>query len=84
MTLTASSVVLKQKKYLPVHGVSTRANKHVQISSSVERMVLQGGSTLEENETNDADTFYNSLYSSVLTFSSQPPFMSKIIAFICI
>ena len=32
-------------------------NKHVQISSSVERMVLQGGSTLEENETNDADTF---------------------------
>ena len=57
MTLTASSVVLKQKKYLPVHGVSTRANKHVQISSSVERMVLQGGSTLEENETNDADTF---------------------------
>ena len=34
-------------------------------------MVLQGGSTLEENETNDADTFYNSLYGSVLTFSSQ-------------
>ena len=38
-------------------------------------MVLQGGSTLEENETNDADTFYNSLYGSVLTFSSQPPFI---------
>ena len=32
-------------------------NKRVEISSSVERMVLQGGSKLEENETNDADTF---------------------------
>ena len=31
-------------------------NKRVEISS-VERMVLQGGSKLEENETNDADTF---------------------------
>ena len=32
-------------------------NKRVEISSSVERMVLQGGSKLEENEPNDADTF---------------------------
>ena len=32
-------------------------NKRVEISSSVERMVLHGGSKLEENETNDADTF---------------------------
>ena len=32
-------------------------DKCVEISSSVERMVLQGGSKLEENETNDADTF---------------------------
>ena len=32
-------------------------HKRVEISSSVERMVLQGGSKLEENETNDADTF---------------------------
>ena len=32
-------------------------NKRVEISSSVERMVLQGGSNLEENETNDADAF---------------------------
>ena len=32
-------------------------NKRVEISSSVERMVLQGGSKLEENETSDADTF---------------------------
>ena len=31
--------------------------KRVEISSSVERMVLHGGSKLEENETNDADTF---------------------------
>ena len=32
-------------------------NKGVEISSSVERMVLHGGSKLEENEANDADTF---------------------------
>ena len=32
-------------------------NKLVEISSSVERMVLHDGSKLEENETNDADTF---------------------------
>ena len=32
-------------------------NKRVEISSSFERMVLQGGSKLEENEHNDADTF---------------------------
>ena len=32
-------------------------DKCVEISSSVERMVLHGGSKLEENETNDADTF---------------------------
>ena len=32
-------------------------NKRVEISSSVERMVLHDGSKLEENETNDADTF---------------------------
>ena len=32
-------------------------NKGIEISSSVERMVLEGGSKLEENETNDADTF---------------------------
>ena len=32
-------------------------NKRVEISSSVERMVLHGRSKLDENETNDADTF---------------------------
>ena len=32
-------------------------NKHVEISSSVERMVLHGVSKLDKNETNDADTF---------------------------
>ena len=32
-------------------------NKRVEISSSVDRMVLLGGSKLEESETNDADTF---------------------------
>ena len=32
-------------------------NKRVEISSLVERMVLHGGSKLEKNETNDADTF---------------------------
>ena len=31
--------------------------KHVEISSSVERMVLPGGSKLEKNETTEADTF---------------------------
>ena len=37
-------------------------NKRVEISSSVERMVLHGGSKLEENETNDADTFIAELH----------------------
>ena len=37
-------------------------NKRVEISSSVERMVLQGGSKLEENETNDADTFVSTAF----------------------
>ena len=32
-------------------------NKRVEISSSVERMVLHAGFKLEGNETNDADTF---------------------------
>ena len=32
-------------------------NKRGEISSSVERMDLEGGSKLEENKTNDADTF---------------------------
>ena len=32
-------------------------NKRVEISSSVEKMVLPGGSKLEENETDDEDTF---------------------------
>ena len=32
-------------------------NQRVEILSSFERMVLHGGSKLEENETNDADTF---------------------------
>ena len=53
MTLTASSVV-KQKK---IFAGTWSFNKRVEISSSVERMVLQGGSKLEENEPNDADTF---------------------------
>ena len=32
-------------------------NKRVEFSCSVERMVLHDGSKLEENETDDADTF---------------------------
>ena len=32
-------------------------NTRVEISSSVERMVFHGGSKLEKNETNEADTF---------------------------
>ena len=32
-------------------------NKRLEISSSVEKMVLPGGSKLEENETDDEDTF---------------------------
>ena len=35
-------------------------NKDMEISSSVKRMVLQDESKLEKNESNDADTFYNS------------------------
>ena len=51
---TPPSSVVKQKKTC----VGTRSfNKRVEISSSVERMVLHGGSILEKNETNDADTF---------------------------
>ena len=49
-------------------------NKHVEISSSVERMVLHGVSKLDKNETYDADTLIcNSWYCSVLTFLSRPP-----------
>ena len=50
-------------------------NKDMEISSSVKRMVLQDESKLEKNESNDADTFYNSWYCSVPTFSSRLPFM---------
>ena len=53
MILTASSVV-KQKK---IFAATWSFNKRVEVSCSVERMVLHGGSKLEENETNDADTF---------------------------
>ena len=53
MTFTASSVV-KQKN---IFAGTWSFNQRVEISSSVERMVLHGGSKLEENETNDADTF---------------------------
>ena len=34
-------------------------NKSVEISSSVERMFLHGGSKLEKNETNDAFTIHD-------------------------
>ena len=57
MTLTASITVVKQKK---IFAGTWSFNKNVEISSSVKRMVLQGGSKLEKNEANDADTFYNS------------------------
>ena len=53
MTLTASSVV-KQKK---IFAGTWSFNKRLEISSSVEKMVLPGGSKLEENETDDEDTF---------------------------
>ena len=61
MTLTASSVV-KQKK---IFAGTWSFNKRLEISPSVEKMVLPGGSKLEENETNDADTFiihYTAVY----------------------
>ena len=35
----------------------SKSNKRLEISSSVEKMVLPGGSKLEENETDDEDTF---------------------------
>ena len=69
MTLTAS-IVVKQKK---IFAGTWSFNKNVEISSSVKRMVLQYGSKLEKNEANDADTFYNSRYCSVPTFSSRLP-----------
>ena len=50
-------IVVKQKK---IFAGTWSFNKNVEISSSVKRMVLQGGSKLEKNEANDADTFYNS------------------------
>ena len=71
MTLTAWRVV-KQKKYSPVHGVSSY--KRVEFSSSVERMVLHGGSKLEENETNDADIFIIHYTAVCLHFRLDPFF----------
>ena len=52
VTLTASRVV-KQKK---IFAGTWSFNKRLEISSSVEKMVLPGGSKLEENETDDEDT----------------------------
>ena len=60
MTLSASSVV-NQKKIFPGTWCF---NKRVEISYSVERMVLHRESKLEKNETNDADTFIT--YDTVL------------------
>ena len=44
----------KQKK---IFAGTWSFNKRLEISSSVEKMVLPGGSKLEENETDDEDTF---------------------------
>ena len=54
-------------------------NKRVEISSSVERMVLQGRSKLEENETNDADTFIIHYTAVCLHFRLDRPLYAMLI-----
>ena len=48
---------LKCGKTEKIFAVTWSFNKHMEISSLVERMVLHGVSKLDKNETNDADTF---------------------------
>ena len=60
-------------------------NKRVEISSSVERMVLQGGSKLEENETNDADNSKVQIitaFCSILCFFFWPQKFSSVMTVI--
>ena len=49
--------LLRQKKiFAGINSKTWSFNKHMEISSAVERMVLRGGSKLGKNETYDADT----------------------------
>ena len=49
--------LLRQKKiFAGINSKTWSFNKHMEISSAVERMVLHGGSKLGKNETYDADT----------------------------